>query len=421
MTFHMTTSRLALAALTAAFAAGAAQADSFSLWVRSDGSEFMPKLVEAFNAQGEHEAELQIVPVDELVQKYAIASAGGSAPDALSLDLIYTPAFAEAGQLRDLTDFAQGLPYFDNLSPAHLAVGTAQDRIYGLPFSGDASLLLWNKDLYEQAGLDPEAGPKTWDDIRDHATAIAALGDETYGFYFSGNCGGCNIFTFAPLIWASGGDILADAGRTATLTSPQVVAALDFYRGMVADGLVPAGAQTDSGANFFAAFANGNIGITPSGSFAIGALNNQYPDLNYGVTFLPGQTAGDWSSFAGGDNFVVSAATGDDKMPAIEAFIDFAYSLEGQKILVANGAMPVRGDLAEQALEGLDARYLISAEAMAGGRTPYSVVFNDIINSRNGPWVTMLNQAFFAQTEDEMMEAVEAGQAEMQSIIDAAN
>lgn len=407
-------------ALAAFFAPAIASAEDFSLWVRSDGSEFMPKLVEAYNAQADNHANLQIVPVDELVQKYAIASAAGSAPDALSLDLIYTPAFAEAGQLRDITDFARSLPYFDQLSPAHLSVGTVNDKIYGLPFSGDASLLLWNKDLYEKAGLDPEDGPSSWAEIKEDAATIAKLGDETYGFYFSGNCGGCNIFTFAPLIWASGGDVLSEDGRKAMLNSEKSVAAIDFYRGMVQDGLVPAGSQTDSGVNFFSAFANGNVGIAPSGSFAIGALNNNFPDLNYGVTYLPGQEEGQISSFAGGDNIVISAGTDDSKIPAIEDFIKFAYSLEGQKVLTANGAVPVRNDLAEQALEGLDENYLISAKAMAKGRTPYSIVFNDIINSRNGPWITTLNEAFFAESEEEMMEAIEDGQSEMQSIIDRA-
>lgn len=417
MTCRKIISRLILVGL---LMPGVALAEDFSLWVRSDGSEFMPKLVEAFNAVGEHKANLQIVPVNELVQKYAIASAGGSAPDALSLDLIYTPAFAEAGQLRDLTEFAHSLPYFDSLSKAHLSVGTTGDRIYGLPFSGDASLLLWNKNLYEQAGLDPEDGPDSWAEIEEHARAISALSDETYGFYFSGNCGGCNIFTFAPFIWAAGGNLLSEDGRTATLDSPKVIEAVDFYRKMVSDKLIPAGAQTDSGSNFFAAFANGNIGISPSGSFAIGALNNQYPDLNYGVTFLPGQEKGSWSSFAGGDNIVISQSTDESKIPAIQSFIEFAYSVEGQKILAQNGAMPVRSDIAEEALSGLDERYLTSAEAMAGGKTPYSIVFNDLINSRNGPWVTTLNKAFFASSVENMTKAIKGGQAEMQAIIDSA-
>ncbi|WP_116133952.1 sugar ABC transporter substrate-binding protein [Tropicimonas sp. IMCC34043] len=403
--------------LAAIGVSGAAKADTFTMWVRSDGSEFMPKLVEAFNAKGGDQAELQIVPVNELVQKYAIAAAGGSAPDALSLDLIYTPAFASSGQLKDITELAKSLPYLDQLSPAHLSVGTFEGKIYGLPFSADASVLLWNKDLYRKAGLDPEKGPTNWAEIREAAAAVGALGDNTYGFYFSGNCGGCNIFTFTPLIWASGGDIFADDGNKATLDTPEMHAAIDLYRGMVKDGVVPPGAQTDTGANFFAAFANGNIGVTPSGSFAIGALNNQYPDLDYGVTLLPGQDGG-VSSFAGGDNFVVSEGT--DKIDAIKAFLEFAYSVEGQTILSHNGSLPVRADVAEAALAGLDARYLVSAKAMTVGRTPFSIVFNDLINSSNGPWVTMLNRAFFAKDDAEVQQAIDDGQEEMQSIIDAA-
>jgi multiple sugar transport system substrate-binding protein len=411
---------LALGGLAAAILAlpASAGAETFSLWVRSDGSTFMPKIVDAFNAsQSEHKAELQIVPNNELVQKYAVASAGGSAPDALSLDLIYTPAFAAAGQLKDITELARSLPYFGELSKAHVATATYEDKIYGLPFSADSSVLVWNKTLFKKAGLDPEKGPTTWAEIRADAEKVNALGGDVKGFYFSGNCGGCNIFTFTPLIWASGGDIFADDGKTATLDTPQMRDALAFYQGMVKDGLVPAGSQTDTGANFFAAFATGKIGLTPSGSFAIGALNSQFPDLEYGVTYLPGKD-GQWSSFAGGDNIVVSEGT--QKLVGIKAFLDYAYSLEGQSLLARNGSLPVRGDIAKQALEGLDARYLLAADAMAKGKTPYSPVFNDLINSANGPWVTMLNTAFFGDAAA-IEPAIQAAQASMQSIIDTAN
>ncbi|RUZ96354.1 extracellular solute-binding protein, partial [Mesorhizobium sp. M7A.F.Ca.US.001.02.1.1] len=232
--------------------------------------------------------------------------------------------------------------------------------------------------------------------------------------YFSGNCGGCNIFTFTPLIWASGGDILSEDGSKATLDSPQLRGAIDLYRSMVKKDLVPAGAQTDTGANFFAAFAAGNIGISPSGAFAIGALNTQYPDIDYGVTFLPGKDSG-WSSFAGGDNFVVTKGT--TKLPVVKEFLDFAYSLEGQTILAKYGSLPVRGDIAKDALKDLDPRYQIAAEAMAKGKTPYSVVFNDLINSANGPWTQMINEVFFG---DDVDGAIANAQETMQSIIDQA-
>ena len=404
--------------LASTLLSASAYADSFTMWARTDDSNFLPKLVEAFNkSDSSHKVELQLVPTAELVQKYAVASAGGSAPDALSLDLIYTPSFAASGQLKDITDLAKSLPYYGNLSPAHLSVGVYNGKTYGLPFSSDASVLIWNKDLFKQAGLDPEKGPTNWAEIRSDAEKVNALGKDIKGFYFSGNCGGCNIFTFTPLIWASGGDIFSADGKKATLNTPQMRDAIAFFHGMVKDGLVPSGAQTDTGPNFFAAFASGKVGLSPSGAFAIGALNVQYPNLHYGVTYLPGKTGG-WSSFAGGDNFVVSKDS--KKLEAITAFLNYVYSVDGQTLMAKLGSLPVRSDVAKEALKGLDERYQIAADAMAHGRTPYTVVFNDLINSGNGPWITTLNKAFFADASA-IEPALKEGEAAMQSIIDTAN
>ena len=407
------TSLLAATATLLSMTALASAAETANIWVRADGSNFMPQIVEAFNKSHENQIKLDIIPNAEIVQKYATSAAGGTAPDGLSLDLIYTPAFAAAGQLEDITDWAKGLPYFKDLSPAHVKTGTYKDKIYGLPFSADSSVLIWNKKLFKQAGLDPEKGPTNFAEIAADAEKVAALGGDTKGFYFSGACGGCNIFTFVPLIWASGGEILSEDGSKATLDTPQMRDAIALYRGMVEKGLVPEGAKTDSGANFFAAFAAGNIGIAPSGAFAIGALNTQYKDIDYGVTFLPGKDGGS-SSFAGGDNFVVTKGT--PKLAVLKEFLDYAYSLEGQTLLASRGSLPVRGDIAKEALKDLDPRYQIAAEAMAKGRTPYSVVFNDIINSANGPWAQMVNEVFFG---DDVDGALANAQETMQGIIDA--
>lgn len=407
------TSLLAATATLLSMTALASAAETANIWVRADGSNFMPQIVEAFNKSHENQIKLDIIPNAELVQKYATSAAGGTAPDGLSLDLIYTPAFAAAGQLEDITDWAKSLPYFNDLSPAHVKTGTYKDRIYGLPFSADSSVLIWNKKLFKQAGLDPDKGPTNFAEIAADAEKVAGLSGDIKGFYFSGACGGCNIFTFTPLIWASGGDILSEDGSKATLDTPQMRDAIALYRGMVDKGLVPEGAKTDSGANFFAAFAAGNIGIAPSGAFAIGALNTQYKDIDYGVTFLPGKDGGS-SSFAGGDNFVVTKGT--PKLAVLKEFLDYAYSLEGQTLLASRGSLPVRGDLAKEALKDLDPRYQVAAEAMAKGRTPYSVVFNDIINSANGPWAQMVNEVFFG---DDVDGAIANAQETMQGIIDA--
>lgn len=391
----------------------AARADGFTMWVRSDGANFLPHLIDSFNQSHKDQVKLEIIPTAQVVQKYATAIAAGNAPDALSLDLIYTPAFASAGELQDLTAWAKSLPYFKALSPSHIKTGTYKGRIYGVPFSAEASVLFWNKKLFKQAGLDPNTPPKTWAEIEADAEKINALGNGIHGFYFSGACGGCNIFTFTPLIWASGGDILSADGTKATLDTPLMHDAVNFYRDMIKKGLVPASAQTDSGTDFIT-FASGKIGIESMGAFALGILTTQHPDVDFGVSFIPGKTGG-WSSFAGGDNFVVTKGT--KKLKVIHEFLDYAWSLKGQTILAQYGSLPVRTDLVKAALKGLDPRYAVPAEAMQKGRTPYSVVFNDIINSLNSPWTQMITAATFGNDPDG---AIKNGQEQMQSIIDQA-
>jgi len=399
---------------TLCLVSSASAAETINMWVRTGIGAAFTGVVEAYNASHDNQVALTEVPFAELVQKYATAIAGGQAPDALSLDLIYTPSFAAAGQLEDLTEWAHSLPYFDALAPSHVKLGTYDDKNYGLPLSVETSVFAWNKDLYQAAGLDPEKAPANWDEIEANAEKIRALGEDTYGFYFSGGgCGGCMIFTFTPLVWAEGKDILSEDAQTATLDTPEMRAAIDKYRSMVAKDLVPESAATDNGSNFLS-FTNGKIGQQSLGAFSIGTLVNDYPDLHFGVTQIPGIISGT-SSFAGGDNIVVTKGT--PRLEAVKEFIEYMYSPEAQKVFATNGSLPTRIDIAADVLKGLDPRLQVAVDAIATAKTPYTVLFNDLINSSNGPWATFINAAIYG---DDVDAAFADAQAEMQSIIDNA-
>ncbi|TLX03668.1 sugar ABC transporter substrate-binding protein [Rhizobium sp. MHM7A] len=398
---------------TLCLVSAASAAENVEMWVRSGIGDAFKKVVEAYNSSHENKVVMTEVPFSELVQKYATAIAGGQAPDALSMDLIYNPAFAAAGQLEDLTDWAKSLPYFNSLSPSHVRLGTYEDKIYGLPLSVETSVFAWNKDLYKKAGLDPEKAPVSWDEITANAERIRALGEDTYGFYFSGGgCGGCMIFTFTPLVWGAGADILSADSKTATLDTPQMRKAVDIYRNMVKKDLVPAGAASDNGTNFLT-FTNGKIGQQSLGAFAIGTLVTQHPEINFGVTLIPG-VDGKPSSFAGGDNFVITKGT--KKIDTVKDFLGYIYSEDGQKVMAKYGSLPTRGDIADKVLEGLDPRMQIGLNAISVAKTPYTLQFNDLINSANGPWATFTNAAIFG---DDVDGAFSSAQSEMQSIIDS--
>lgn len=390
-----------------------AAAEPLTIWARTGQGDILEAVAKAYGDGHADKVAIVTLPFDQFVQKYATAIAAGNAPDAVSLDMIFTPAFAGAGQLEDLTDWARGLPYFKALSPAHLAVGSYKGRIYGMPLTTETSVLAWNKDLFRKAGLDPDAGPSTWAEWKADAAKVTALGGDTRGFYFSGACGGCAIFTVMPLVWASGGEILADDGAKATLDTPQMIGALDFYRSLVAGGMVPASARTDTGADFLS-IVDGRIGMQSIGASQIGTLINKYPAIHFGVTLIPGRDGGS-SSFVGGDNIVVTK--GAKAVKAVEAFMEYVYSPEGQRLMVQHGSLPARSDIAAAVMQGQDPRYGVAVAAIKVGKTPYSSVFNDIINSPNGPWAQMTNAAIFG---GDPAGAVRDGQARMQDIIDAA-
>ena len=85
------------------------------------------------------------------------------------------------------------------------------------------------------------------------------------------------------------------------MTDPNVKAALEFYKKMWDEDLIPPGAKVDTGTDFLNAFAGGKIGMAGSGAFSISTLKNDHPDVDFGMTFLPGQKGGK-GSFAGGNS-----------------------------------------------------------------------------------------------------------------------
>ena len=68
---------------------------------------------------------------------------------------------------------------------------TFEGTQWGVPIAFSTKALYWNKDLFKQAGLDPEKPPKNFTEILDYARKITALGNGITGFDLAGSCGGC--------------------------------------------------------------------------------------------------------------------------------------------------------------------------------------------------------------------------------------
>jgi multiple sugar transport system substrate-binding protein len=143
--------------------------DIITFWVRDSDQAIVDPLVKAYNARGGTNVKLSVIPAMQFVTKFATSIAGGTPPDVVAIDLIYVPAFSKAGQMTDLTEQAKTLPFFDKLSPSHIRLATYEGKLYAVPFSAEASVLVYNTDLFSKAGLDPNpsstvSGILFWDD-----------------------------------------------------------------------------------------------------------------------------------------------------------------------------------------------------------------------------------------------------------------
>ena len=369
---------------------------TLTIWARSDESPFITPLIDGFNARGSgYKAQLTIVPAGAaFTQKFASALATGTGPDVVSLNLVYVPYFASVGQLTDITQKAQALADTKTMNASELRLSTWNGMIYALPFTGDASVLFYNKDLLAKAGISKQ--PTTWAELRDDAKKITALGNDVYGFYFPGNGSGWNLFTFTPYVWAAGGDVLVGDGmdQKATLNSPEVISALALYKQLLADGSIPSSAQTDDGSQILTLFEAGKIGFLGNGSFAYSELTQKHPDIHFGITPIPGPNGGE-ASFAGGDTIAIPKGT--KNLNGAWEFVKWATSKETQWTYLGKvGIVPIRPDAIPESYGSQNPAFAALVHAMAIGKTPKSVVYSQLFEDPNGAWASMIHDAVFS-------------------------
>lgn len=407
---------LALAACSGG-AGGGEESSTLTVWTRTDGEAYTRDLAALYEQQNPGTTvEVTAIPNSDVQQKLGSAISAGDSPDVVAIDVVKAPYFISANAFEDLTDRVAGLPYADDLLEGQLEAGSFEDKNYAVPFTADSSVLFYNKDLFRQAGLDPEAPPATWDEFAAAANAVGALGDEFEGYHFSAGCGGCVAFVLDPMVWAAGGDFVDSASGelnpAATFDDSAVTDLVELLRGMVEGGGITEASQVDGGENYGGAFESGQLGMVASGSFYLAQLQNTPPAFEVGVTSLPGKKAGETASFAGGD--LLAIPSGAKNPDAAWNFIAWATGDEAQTALADAGPTPIRTDLYESAYSTKGPEWAALAEATLEGRVPYTTSFNALFSDPNGPLVSLMQAGVFGSDGES---AVDSAQQAAEQIV----
>jgi multiple sugar transport system substrate-binding protein len=366
---------------------------SLTLWTRAPLELQAKLLVDAYNKSHKNQVKLTTVPNDDYVSKVGAAAGNGGLPDLFAADIVYVPNWTKAGLFQDLTGQIDKLPFAGSINKGHLTAGTYQGKEFVLPFILDLSVMMWNKTLYKAAGLDPDKGPTTVAEFVQQAKAIEALHKPgVYGTYFGGNCGGCNVFTWFPMIWASGKDVLSPDGTQSLLDSDTAKQVYSAWRDLWTSGAVDPASKDDTGATWVAAFQQGKIGVMP---YPASLLSTVDKTVDAGVTPIPGVNGGG-STFVGGDGIGVSK---DSKHEA-EAwnFLSWMMSEDAQvNVLAAGDNIVSRGDLANNKYAVKDPRVVAINKVAAepDSKTPIAVDFQQAFNAPGSPWVTLFRDQVF--------------------------
>jgi multiple sugar transport system substrate-binding protein len=303
---------------------------------------FVEEIVQNFNdSQDDVAVDMDIQPGDVLQQKLLPAYVAGEGPTISAMDASAFPAYAEAGVLAPVDDLYDSGDLDASLLPkASLDATTWDDEVYGVPMISATSMLYWNTDLFEAAGLD--GPPTTMDELVADAQAITQYteGKDTsnvYGFAIPETQA---VQSWALLVWSQGGDFVSD-DRESLLDSTETVAAFDYWNDLIQDDHIsPVGLTGVDGDSLFSA---GRAGMLINGPWASGGFTEA--GVNFDVASVPEGPGGQFGNAISVNMHLAADAT-DEETAAAYKFFAFWNSVESQKLYaIGAGFPPNRSDI----------------------------------------------------------------------------
>lgn len=280
------------------------------LWLNGSDTpdELVDYAIEQFESEHpEAEVVLERQQWTGLVEKLTTALSSNDSPDVIELGNTQAQTFEAAGALLDLSDRRDELGG-DDFVQSLAEAGTYDGSFYAAPYYAGARVIIYRKDLFEEAGLEI---PTTLDEFLETGVALKEQSDnpDFSGIYLPGR----NWHAALSFLWAYGGDIASQDGGswTGELSSDGSQEGLTYFREVFEQANVAPADADDS--NDYIAFCNDEVGMMPAPGWKPGQIINEddgCPDMedNIGVFALPGLDEGTTAPvFLGGSNLAVSA------------------------------------------------------------------------------------------------------------------
>jgi len=224
--------------------------------------------------------------------------------------------------------------WLDSFYPALMANGQIEGKTWGIPFQRSTIVAYYNKDMFREAGLDPESPPTTWYDLISMGKKLTK--DDTYGIMIPST--GYPYWMFQALAIQNGVEVMAGDGMSTSFDDPAVVDTLEFWKSLSADyGIMPTG--TVEWGTLRQAFLEGQTAMMWHSTGNLTAVKKN-AEFDFGVAMLPGNKR--LGSPTGGGNFYIFKDTSDEEKAAALKLIEYMTAPEqAAQWSIATGYMGV--------------------------------------------------------------------------------
>jgi multiple sugar transport system substrate-binding protein len=251
-----------------------------------NNAEVLKKMIVEFNkVHPDIQIEQQDYGYDDYFTQLTAKVAGGQAPDVFELDYQNFVSYAKTGALQPIDDIVaeKGID-ISSYNAMALKAFSADGVQYGVPDSFSNVVLIYNKDLFDKAGIDCPTDDWKWEDAMAAAEKIRALGDDIYGYYHP-----LSFNEFYKVVKQNGGGLFNEDCTKFTMTEPANVEALQYMVDMQRKtNVMPTEAQM-AGMGDWDLFMSGRLGMIVTGIWAFPTFTTDC-DFAWDIVMEPGHT-----------------------------------------------------------------------------------------------------------------------------------
>ena len=253
----------------------------------ADNAEALNAMIESFEAAN---PGIKIIsnPVGygEVFTQLATQIAAGNEPDIYELNIENFLAFSLRAKPLELGPLFEKTGADPNVYGKGVREAVSLDgKQYAIPLSYSTVVLIYNKDLFDRAGVAYPTAEWTWDDELEAAKKIRALDKDIYGMFQE-----IQFWEFYKTVQQNGGSLLSSDGKKFTINSPENINTLQYMVDRVrVHKVMPSEVErADRGA--LDMFKEGKLGMIRQGVWSFTDLSSSVKDFEWDVQVEPGNT-----------------------------------------------------------------------------------------------------------------------------------